>query len=236
MPESWTYYLSKYDYPVRLSEFKSAHEYPSHFQLDIKGDRESTVSFEDYFRENMQDSIEVYFEVVFWKYFSQPQFRQRGTGRIVEHLREYKVEAINLHSAIMGVINNPCVDNLKKLRWWMGISSKVLAVPMTLISFTEPESFPMVDNVVASWVNRNYNEYNENVTHKLTPYQKKYTSLQDNDFDNYLNWVNWCREIAETLTDETGSPWRARDVEMTVFTFERMRKKAAMNHPPLTPL
>ena len=46
-------------------------------------------------------------------------------------------------------------------------------------------------------------------------------SLQDDDFPNYLNWVNWCQEVAQVLTELTSKQWRARDVEMAVFTAQR---------------
>jgi len=236
MVESWKYYLSKYDYPVQLWKFEIAKQYPKHFQMKIRGDHESTVAFEDYFRENMKDSVEVYYEVVFWKYFSQPQFRQVGTGRIVEHIEERGVDAKSLYQSIHDFTEDPRIRNLKKIRWLLGISSRVLAVPLTLVSFYDPSSFPMIDNVVAKWVNRNYEEHSGNRTHKLTPFDMKYTSLQDNDIENYINWKNWCCEMANALTEKAGILWRARDVEMTIFTYERNRKKNPNNVLPLNPL
>lgn len=236
MVESWKYYLSKYDYPVQLWKFELAKQYPNHFQMKIRGDHESTVAFEDYFRENMEDSVEVYYEVVFWKYFSQPQFRQVGTGRIVEHIEERGVDAKSLHQSIQEYTKDPSIIALKKLRQLLGLRSNVLAVPMTLISFYEPTAFPMVDNVVAKWVIQNHEKYNENTTHQLTPFLKNHTSLQDNDFRNYISWKNWCCEMAGILTENTETPWRARDVEMAVFTYERRRKKSTRNVQPLSPL
>ena len=218
MVESWSYYLSRYYYPVQLWKFELAKQYPQHFQFKIKGDRESTVAFENHFRKNMQESIEVYFEVVFWKYFSQPQFRQVGASRIVEYIEERRVEADCLYNAVYDFTEATNTSNLKKIRRLLGISSRVLAVPLTIVSFYEPDSFPMVDNVVAKWVNRNHIQFSENRIHNLTPFKKNYTSLQDNDFLNYINWKNWCIEMAVLLTKETENSWRARDVEMAVFT------------------
>ena len=235
MVESWKYYLSKYDYPVQLWKFEIAKQYPQHFKMEIRGDHKDTVAFEDYFRENMINSIEVYYEVIFWKYFSQPQFRQVGTGRIVEFIEERGVDAKSLYQSIHDFTEAPSIRNLKKIRWLLGISSRVLAVPLTLVSFYDPSSFPMIDNVVAKWVNRNFEGYSKNKTYPLTPFDRKYTSLQDNDFDNYINWKNWCCEMAEVLTDKTNTPWRARDVEMAIFTYERRRKKSD-NVLPLDPL
>ena len=44
------------------------------------------------------------------------------------------------------------------------------------------------------------------------------TSLRDNDSQNYLNWIAWCREVAHVLSEKTENEWRTRDVEMAVFT------------------
>jgi len=236
MVESWKYYLSRYDYPVQLWKFELAKQYPQHFDMKIKGDHESTVAFENYFRENMKNSIEVYYEVIFWKYFSQPQFRQVGAGRIVEYIEERGVDAKSMHQAIQDFTKAPSIRNLKNIRRLLGISTRVLAVPLTLVSFYDPISFPMIDNVVAKWVNRNFDEYSQNKTSPLTPFDKKYTSLQDNDFDHYINWKNWCCEMAKVLNEKTNYLWRARDVEMAIFTYERLRKRDPRDTLPLNPL
>ncbi|GAJ05736.1 unnamed protein product, partial [marine sediment metagenome] len=38
------------------------------------------------------------------------------------------------------------------------------------------------------------------------------------DFDFYLHWVYWARHTAKKLSQQTEMKWRARDVEMAVFT------------------
>lgn len=42
----------------------------------------------------------------------------------------------------------------------------------------------------------------------------------DNDFQNYLNKVYWCKEVAKLPTNAMPNniKWRVRDVEMAVFT------------------
>ena len=46
-------------------------------------------------------------------------------------------------------------------------------------------------------------------------------SLQDNDFQNYLNWTEWTRETARILSMQTKMKWRARDVEMAVYASQK---------------
>jgi len=79
----------------------------------------------------------------------------------------------------------------------------------------------LIDNIVARWVNKNFVEHSRNRVVQLTRFNLRYTSLRDNDYLNYLGWVCWCREMAEILSEETDFKWRARDVEMAMFTAER---------------
>lgn len=66
---SWLKALNSYSYPVKLYLYKQADQFPNHFKKDIVGNIESTIEFENYFREDANQSIEVYFEVIFWKLF-----------------------------------------------------------------------------------------------------------------------------------------------------------------------
>jgi hypothetical protein len=88
----------------------------------------------------------------------------------------------------------------------------------------------MMDMKAADWITANYVGHSRDRAAALTPFKANYTSLRDNDFDNYLNWVHWCRETAEILTSRTNLQWRARDVEMAVFA--AARQDLALN--PLT--
>lgn len=218
---SWMAALSDYSYPVKLSCYEHANRFPNYFNTDIRGDRASTIDFENFFRENAQRSIEVYFEAVFWKLYSQPNNRQKGTDRIVNYMIREKIDSESVYNAVRHFVDVPSIRNLQIIRDLMGIKTDVLAVPLTFPAFLNPENYPMVDNVVAKWVNANFTEHNKNRRAKLTPFALGYTSLRDNDFRNYLNWVGWCNEVSSVLTDKTGGRWRARDVEMAVFTARR---------------
>ena len=233
MPDIWTKMLSRYLYPVRLSCFEYSNRFPQHFNKNIIGDRKSTIAFENYFRENAKNTIEVYFEVVFWKLYSQANNRQRGTIRIMNYITSNKIAPKVLFEAMTNFVDMPSRRNLQNFHSLLGIKTNVLAVPLTFISFFNPKKFPMVDNVVARWVNQNFAKHNNNRQNKLTPFIRGYTSLRDNDFENYLNWVGWCNEVAKLLTKRTCNEWRARDVEMAVFTAERksLQLNAVSIHP-----
>lgn len=118
-------------------------------------------------------------------------------------------------------MDEPGVDNVQRIRDRLGIRSNVLAVALTLPALLKPEVFPMVDTHIARWVNRNSEQFNRGRSYKLLKFNIRATSLQDDDFPNYMAWVFWCREMARVLEKETGINWRARDVEMAVFTSHR---------------
>ncbi len=83
----------------------------------------------------------------------------------------------------------------------------------------------MIDIWIAKWVNwapAKQPQHNSKRSHPLTPFAVYYTSLRNNDFPNYMNWVMWCRESAGRLNaygpTTFGHPRRPRDTEMATFT------------------
>jgi hypothetical protein len=221
MPDSWTQALKSYRYPVNLRNYRGANECPGFFTRDIAGDRASTMEFEDYFRANYDKKVEPYFEVVFWKMCSRAGLRDRVTRRIVRQTLGQRVQASELRLALDRFLEVPSKDALDELRARLGIKTRVIAIALTFPAFLDPERYPMMDMNAARWVTTNYLPHNRKRTVRLTPFKFGYSSLRYNDFDNYLNWVYWCRDTAEILTEKTGREWRTRDVEMSVFTAAR---------------
>ena len=221
MPQSWIRALKSYSYPVTLSKYTDGGAFPGFFTRDIPGDRDTTIEFEGYFRDNSDKMVEVYFEVVFWKLYSQPMVRQGTTNRIVDYVTMQGVEASELRCAVDLFVQKPTKANLSVLRALLGIKTDVLALALTFPAFSDPWAFPMVDTKTARWVKEHHSHFNLNSGNRLTPFKLNYSSLRYNDFDNYLNWVAWCRETAEVLTKSTNLQWRARDVEMAVFAAAR---------------
>jgi len=221
VPETWTKALNDYRYPVRLSDYNRAAQFPDHFIRTISGDRASTIEFEDYFRANSESSVEPYFEVVFWKMFSQGNWRDARTDSIVNHVLQNGVTASELRGAIGAFIEAPTEYSLSQLRKLLGNKTRDLALEMTFPAFNDPVRFPMVDTRTAKWITSNHSTHNRNRRSTLTPFKLKQGVLRDNDFQNYLDWVHWCREVAQVLTDNTDIEWRARDVDMAVFTAAR---------------
>jgi len=230
MPDSWTRALNLYCYPVDLRVYHRHHEFPGFFEILIDGDRSSTIAFENHFREAAPNHIAAFFEVVFWKLFSLTLVRQGSTDRIVNHILNNGIQAKDLWGAVSEFVENQTIRNLQRIRKFLGLNkyAKVLAVPLTLPALAYPDKLPMVDTQVAKWVNKNFIEQNIHKNNKLTAFNF-IGVLKENDFNNYLNWVMWCRKTSELLTIQTSEKWRARDVEMAVFTAQR-------NNLVLTPL
>ncbi len=227
MPETWLNALKSYSYYVNLSDYEKANKFPNFFELEIEGDRESTIKFENYFQETAPNHKEPYYEVTFWKLYSQPPFRNKETNKVIRSFKEKEVKANEFWTKIEKFTNSPNRNYLSEIRDFLGISSPVLAVALTFPALANPDILPMVDSQVATWVNQNAEKHNEGRNKELTKFHMidmSYTSLRDNDFTNYLNWVHWCQETAQILTEKTDLKWRPRDVEMAVFTAERENK------------
>jgi hypothetical protein len=221
VPQSWIKALSAYNYPVDLSAYKRAGEFPGFFTQEIAGDRGSTIEFEDYFRARSGRLVEPYFEVVFWKLYRMKHARDEGTQRIVDYITKYEVDAADLRSAVKRFVEQPSVPNLSIIRALLGIKTQALAVALTFPAFVDPVRFPMVDRQTAKWVRLNLRAHNDGRRNALTAFQSRDRGLRYDDFDSYLNWVAWCNETAYLLTHRTDVRWRARDVEMAVFAAAR---------------
>ena len=221
MPDSWTRALKLYCYPVDLGGYQRRHEFAGFFEIIITGDRNSTIAFENHFRENAHNNIAAFFEVVFWKLFSLPLVRHGSTNRIVDYVRNHNIKPNVLWDTVLQFVENQDIGHLRRIRGLLGLRTNVLAIPLTFPALACPDKIPMIDNQVAKWVNLNGAEHSINTRNRLTNFNLNYTSLRENDFGSYLNWIKWCREISEVLTSLTKEKWRARDVEMAVFTAQR---------------
>jgi len=222
MPQSWINALDRYNYPVKLANYQYANNFRKFFKRQIQGDRNSTIAFEDYFRENIQN-IEVWCEVVFWKLYSQGNRGNINTKRCWDFWRRKNITAKELYNAANNFIANNDKDSFNKYRkLWPFYKSRVIAVIATPMSFLVPDRFPMVDTRVAKWIdsqlNIHNNDHNGPQLIRSRYGQTTSTVLTMVDFDFYLHWVYWARHTAKKLSQQTEMKWRARDVEMAVFT------------------
>jgi hypothetical protein len=59
---NWQRALDDYLYPVNLACYRNANLFPGFCEMNINGDRPSTVDFEKHFKDNAPSHIEAYLE------------------------------------------------------------------------------------------------------------------------------------------------------------------------------
>ncbi|MEI6293879.1 MAG: hypothetical protein WCP36_09350 [Methanomicrobiales archaeon] len=224
MPETWMKSLQKYSYPVNLSEYQPFSEYPMHFKKVISGDRASTIEFENYFRLHSHE-IEPWFEVVFWKLYSQKKIAVQTTKVIIRNMTANGiVDPITLTEKAKKFMQSESERDFENFRRSFNFSTTAIATIATFPAFLDPNNYPMVDTRVAKWVNSELASHNRVDTTGPQLIRSNfdgnfsYTTLHMNDFPFYLHWIRWTRHMAKKLSAATNFPWRARDVEMAVFT------------------
>lgn len=228
--QKWQDELCAYRYPVDLSEanlrdFERIKEAGSWFAQSLEcGDRKETMAFEDRFRENAQKgNLEAWYEVVFWKTLSD-----KSTADVIKMLK----------GTDGGELLEPCkafIQNRERGQF-MSFSDKLhkngfsgaMIVPATFLAFLCPKRFPMVDRHIVQWARVNHEEHDYSCCEPEGPALVVEPRLNTGldywkraDWQFYVSWIEWCQFAASRLTELRGWEWRARDVEMAVFTAQR---------------
>ena len=213
---TWRATLDKYRYPVDLKRFPGA-DYPGWFELNIcPGDSLQTIGFETRFRDQARDRRQAWAEVVFWKLYSgglgiarkwatellSPTVRPAELwSRCNEYIRERPERRRAAFEALR-----------EKLPFKTGV-----AVTATFPAFICPEKFPMVDVHVARWVKEHGDRHGYIGNVADVPNGR----VLDSHWSFVNSWIEFCQLKARSLSREPGPKWRARDVEMAVFTAQR---------------
>lgn len=233
MLESWHKALEEHKYPVDLTKYRNAKQFPGFFERKIIGDRQSTIGFEKHFRDTASTRIEPYLEVTYWKHSFRGPDKQTDTR--FRKITKKGATAGELWQAVQQFVSDQTADNLQKIWDVFGYYDNVLATPLTFPAFVSLETLPMIDIQVAKWVNGHLGQYDSNRICKLSPFNLNplfpLKATGDN-FHSYMNWVKWCREVSSVLTKLSTIPWGARDVEMAVYTAERSEGKVVLEPLP----
>ncbi len=225
--DSWARALEKYNYPFDLRQFNESSKPKQFFDLKREScDRDCTKDFEDRFRIRGPYDLEVWAEILYWKTYSG--FRPNGV-RMANKLLKSNASPSELWQCCQEYIERPGMETVCNFRKKLGIQSG-LATALTFPAFICPERFPMVDSQVTKWAFRNGAEHSHSTNGgpdlkcvpNLEGRSKKYLDVCDHPF--VISWIKWCRHTASKLSGHSGYPWRARDVEMAVFTAARSNK------------
>ena len=218
--KAWLDALCRYRYQVNLAEFSTKDRFGREwFRLDLnRGDREQTMMFENHFRNRAQKHLEAWYEVVYWKMFSQRGRANYRTSQIIERIRAQRVEASDLWAGCAHFVRNPSKESFETLQEML-VRSKAMAIVATFPAFMNPDLFPMVDSRVIRWVKTFVKKYPQeaNTDDALTSYTGVTSTITTYEWDFYWRWINWCQKSSHILNNCTGTKWRARDVEMAVF-------------------
>ena len=208
MPDTWRRALDLYRYFVDLARYEYAREFPNYFIRQIPGNRDSTRLFEDYFRDNMLH-VEAWYEVVFWKMYSQANLRDDATRNRELALNRYSVTADQLrnalHTFVTGRNKLNHEGNFRNFCRLLHFANGGIDTAATFPAFACPERFPMVDTRVAKWVNSEKDAHNDIDRSGPQLIRTRYNIIKGHpplttaDIDFYLHWIDWTRHTASKL-------------------------------------
>jgi len=240
--KTWLQALNGYSYPVDLSVFETADRYPQWFVDAIDGTLDATRRFEDRFRSLSDHYLEIWYEAVFWKMFSQKGRRDSKTLELIGNIERSDVSAATLRAQCNAYILDPTKKTLQSLvELFWGKRGRNVAIACVFPAFIDPDRFPMVDTRVAKWANACLAAHNTAVVKGPQLVAPAYprngtTALTLSDWPFIESWIHWCRHSARGLSSDTDFNWRARDVEMATFRAwgnpeERRSKKVPESRP-----
>ena len=220
MPHTWKRALDEYRYPVDLRKFSGAPECDGWFELNIcPGDPLQTMGFECRFREQARHHREAWGELVFWKLFTIPPARNQRAQRVLD----LEVRPAELWSSCMNYIDKSGLPSFRAFKRVLRVQGSGVALAATFPAFLCPDRFPMVDTQVTKWALDNHAKHTYSAIGgpDLVSVPDSGGVLEESHWPFVESWIAWCRFTASTLSHRTGCVWRARDVEMAVFTAKR---------------
>ena len=221
MPDTWSDALNKYRYPVDLRHFAGASKRSRWFKRNIcPGDRSGTMELEDRFRTHAPHHLEAWAEVVYWKLSFMPGIAAR---RAAELLRS-RTSPRDLWSSCNCYIEKRDRKAFSAFRRLL-FRTPVVATAATFPAFICPDAFPMVDTQIARWIGRHGCDHGYGGDVNAVPDG----NIQERHWPFVESWLRWCRSTACKLSERTGFAWRARDVEMAVFTAQRSDPPLKLN-------
>lgn len=228
MPHTWLSALESYWYPVDTTEYRGAFAgtalVSNAFDYSVVGDRESTIVFEKRFRKRAEESLPHWYEVVYWKMYSQIGRRDEDTDAVIEQMSD-RVTATHLYRVARNFVEKPSRQNFNDFRKLFFFRSTSIATVATFPAFLSPERFPMVDTRIAKWAMSQSDTHNALAPHGAPCLESptsfgctSATVLTMADWSFYCSWISWTRAMAKHLSHRTQVTWRPQDVEMAAFT------------------
>jgi hypothetical protein len=234
----WHDALDSYSYPVDFRRFSGRDRFPDWFDRNLeKGDRSQTIEFETRFRKRAASRLESWYEVVFWKMYSQRGRANFQTKRTIERI-ENGTSANTLWKCCTQYRQTETKKSFRQFQHLL-IEERSIAVAFTFAAFSDPSRFPMVDKRTAQYVASEATRLEFSTAPEIDKTLKRYRVsgggvLTLSDWPFIEEWVTWCRKMADQLSAHKKRAWRARDVEMAVFRAwgERKERKSCSKVMP----
>lgn len=222
---TWERALCEYKYKVLFNRFGNLPDQPPDL---YPGNKEQTKDFEKRFRDRAPYHLDAWAEVVFWKLYSRnPGIAEKQAQKI---LANKCVSAEDLWTSCEAYTQNPTRDTFSTFRKKL-FSTPVVATAATFPAFMSPETFPMLDKQVTTWAcwHGELHQYSSinGPDLKCVPDLASGT-LRESHWPFIESWVAWCQFTAKILSQRSGCEWRARDVEMAVFTVQRSKGRLCL--------
>jgi hypothetical protein len=235
----WHEALHSYSYPVNLREFSGRGRFPGWFDQNFtKGDVIETAQFEAHFRDCAASHFEPWYEVVFWKMYSQRGRADLQTERTRERILSQKTSASTLWMCCAEYVRSETKKSFRQFQHLL-VRGRSIAVAFTFPAFSCPSRFPMVDTRITRYVASEAFALGFSTTPEIEKTLKRYrvsgnSVLTLSDWPFIEEWVSWCRKMADRLSAHKKRVWRARDVEMAVFRAwgERTERKSCPETVP----
>jgi len=210
MLQAWKSGRDAFNWTVDLRHFGDAARYPGYFDRRIEP--HAIPPFEQLFQSSLKPGASPHraAEVTFWKNYGDHRSRDRITRNFFEWLLDHQ-GWIRFVSATEQIRDHPSWEAFRNLVACCGQVAG-FATPLTYLAFSDPERYPMVDKRIGQWWKRRF------------PSEPQFSCREDGwikpcvaSWNAYLAWTCFCRRQAELLS-RPHAPWRARDVEMAVWT------------------
>lgn len=231
--ESWVKAASEFTWNVNLSDFSGSHGYEGYFTGVI--DSGNLSVFEEKFRLAVNKpgtaNFAVMGEVCFWKNNYSTERRERLTYRTLKRFSDPVTWNKFAHS-LKKLAGDFSVGNFLEMRRLSGFDEG-FAIPLTFLSFYDPDNYPMTDRHIGRWWNSNKGRFGYFKWPGFVFRSGVVSGSGEDDvisnYNAYKGLTEFCREYSSLLNEKTGILWRAADVEKAIFN-------AQINGIVLTPL
>jgi HEPN domain-containing protein len=221
----WSYARAAFDWKADLRKFCDRQKFEGFFDREITPS--SLGEFEQVFRDSLSTSeLRRAGEVCFWKNFRRN--RDELTRQLLGHL-EPAENWVAFVDRLKKLSSNPTFDNFGAFRRACA-EEHGFATPITFLAFYDPDRFPMIDRYIGDWCADNAERFQLCQTHRFARRKDGLIRGSEASWKAYLAWTEFCRRTAKRLAELTRQSWRARDVEMAVWTAQTK----SLFLPPLT--